>query len=133
MPGQDSLLAQLRLHGVVVERLTSRLDARGEQFTVDSVSKLPPADGHADVRVAGSWAAGDHVIGEPGDLIVRGAQPLGVLSVILLEPMCDDGLTAWNYFDAALESLMKSTDASGRLFPVARIASPISATTRIVP
>jgi hypothetical protein len=133
MPGQDSLLAQLRLHGVVVERLTSRLDSRGEQFTVDAVAKLPPADGHADVRVTGNWTASDHVFGEPGDLIVRGAQPLGVLSVILLEPMCDDGLAAWNYFDAALEPMMKSGDAASRLFPLARITSPISATTRIVP
>src|SRR5471030_2180394 len=74
MPGQDSLIAQLRLHGVVVERLTSRLDLRGEQFTVDSVGKLPPGDGHSDIRVTGAWSASDHVIGEPGDYIVRGAQ-----------------------------------------------------------
>jgi hypothetical protein len=133
MPGQDSLIAELRLHGVVVERLTSRLDARGEQFTVDSVTKLPPGDGHSDIRVTGAWSANDHVTGEAGDYIVRGAQPLGVLSVILLEPMCDDGLAAWNYFDAALEPMMKSSDASARLFPVARIDAPITATTRIVP
>ena len=133
MPGQDSLIAELRLHGIVVERLTSRLDARGEQFTVDSVTKLPPGDGHSDIRVTGAWSASDHVTGDAGDYIVRGAQPLGVLSVILLEPMCDDGLTAWNYFDAALEPMMKSTDASTRMFPVARIDGPVSAATRIVP
>jgi hypothetical protein len=130
MPGQDSLVAELRLHGVVVERLTSRLDARGEQFTVDSVTKLPPGDGHSDIRVTGVWNAGDHVVGEPGDYIVRGAQPLGVLSVILLEPMCDDGLAAWNYFDAALEALMKTADHT---LPVARITAPINVTTRIIP
>jgi hypothetical protein len=133
MPRQDSLIAELRLHGVVVERLTSRLESRGEQFTVDSVVTLPPGDGHSDIRVTGTWNASDHVTGEAGDYIVRGAQPLGVLSVILLEPMCDDGLTAWNYFDAALEPMMKSTDALGRVFPVARIDAPITATTRIVP
>jgi hypothetical protein len=133
MPGQDSLIAQLRLHGVVVERLTSRVDARGAQFTVDSVSKLPPADGHSDVRVVGTWNSSDHVTGEPGDFVVRGGQPLGVLSVILLEPMCDDGLTAWNYFDATLEPMMKATEPSSRLFPVARIDGPVTATTRIVP
>jgi hypothetical protein len=133
MPGQDSLIAQLRLHGVVVERLTSRLDARGEQFTVDSVMKLPPGDGHSDVRVVGSWSASDHVVGEAGDYVVRGAQPLGVLSVILLEPLCDDGLTAWNYFDAALEPMTKQADAAARVFPVARINAPLTVTTRIVP
>ncbi len=133
MPGQDSLIAQLRLHGVVVERLTSRLDLRGEQFSVDSVMKLPPGDGHSDIRVTGTWTASDHVVGEPGDYIVRGAQPLGVLSVILLEPMCDDGLTAWNYFDLALDPMMKSADAPARIFPVARITAAVNVTTRIVP
>ena len=133
MPGRDSLIAELRLHGIVVERLTSRLDARGEQFTVDSVATLPPGDGHSDIRVTGAWSASDHVTGEAGDYIVRGTQPLGVLSVILLEPMCDDGLTAWNYFDAALAPMMKSTDATARVFPVARIDDPVTAATRIVP
>jgi hypothetical protein len=133
MPGQDSLIAQLRLHGVVVERLTSRLDLRGEQFTVDSVIKLPPGDGHSDIRVAGTWAASDHVTGEPGDYIVRSAQQLGILSVILLEPLCDDGLTAWNYFDAALDPMMKSADPSARVFPVARITAAVNVTTRLVP
>ena len=133
MPGQDSLLAELRLHGVVVERLTSGLDARGELFTVDSVGKLPPADGHSDVRVSGRWSASDHVTGEPGDYVVRGAQPLGVLAVILLEPLCDDGLAAWNYFDAALDQLLKLPGAASRVFPVARITAPFASTTRIVP
>jgi hypothetical protein len=131
MPGQDSLLAELRLHGVVVERLTSRLDARGELFSVDSVTKLPPGDAHSDIRVSGTWASNDHVTGEPGDYIVRGAQPLGVLSVILLEPLCDDGLTAWNYFDAALAEIM--APSTSRTFPVARITAPINVTTRIIP
>jgi hypothetical protein len=47
--------------------------------------------------------------------------------------MCDDGLAAWNYFDAALEAMMKSPDAAGRLLPLARITAPVTATTRIVP
>ncbi len=133
MAGQDSLIAQLRLHGIVVERLTSRLDSRGEQFAIDSMKKLPPGDGHSDIRLDGTWSASDHVAGEPGDYLVRGAQALGVLSVILLEPQCDDGLTAWNYFDAALEPIMKLTSAADRVFPVARITVPLAVTTRIVP
>jgi hypothetical protein len=133
MPGQDSLIAELRLHGVAVERLTSPLDARGEQFTVDSVTKLPPADGHSDVRVFGAWNPSDHVTGDAGEYIVRTSQPLGVLSVILLEPLCDDGLTAWNYFDAALAPMMKSADAAARVYPVARIDGPVTATSRIIP
>jgi hypothetical protein len=133
MQGADSLVAQLRLHGVAVDRLLSRLDARGEQFTVDSLLKLPPRDGHSDVRLEGKWAAVDHVEGEPGDYIVRGTQPLGVLAVILLEPQCDDGLTTWDFFNAALEPLMKAPDTATRVFPVARILGPFTASTRLVP
>ena len=131
--GTDSLIAQLRLHGVVVERLSAGLESRGEQFSVDSVLKLPPRDGHSDVRVEGRWAAADRVVGEPGDYVVRSSQQLGVLAAILLEPQCDDGLTAWNFFDAALDALMRSSDASARIFPVARVTAPLVVPTRIVP
>jgi dipeptidyl-peptidase 4 len=131
--GTDSLLAQLRLHGVVVERLSSRLDARGEQFAVDSLRKLPARDGHSDVRVEGKWTAAEHVVGEAGDYVVRTAQPLGVLAAILLEPQCDDGLTAWNFFDAALEPLMRLPEASARVFPVARITGALVVSSRLLP
>ena len=130
--GSDSLIAQLRLHGVVVERLSARLESKGEQFTVDTFQKLPPRDGHSDVRLEGRWAPAE-LVGEPGDYLVRGSQPLGILAVILLEPLCDDGLTAWNFFDAALESLMKPGSASPHIFPVARITSAFTAPTRVIP
>jgi len=131
--GTDSLLAQLRLHGVRVERLSARLDARGEQFAVDSLRKLPARDGHSDVRLEGRWTATDHLIGEAGDYVVRASQPLGVLAAILLEPQCDDGLTAWNFFDAALEPLMRIPDAAARIFPVARITGALVAPSRLIP
>jgi hypothetical protein len=130
--GSDSLIAQLRLHGVVVERLSARLESKGEQFTVDTLLRLPPRDGHSDVRLEGRWAAAD-VVGEPGDYVVRGSQPLGILAVILLEPMCDDGLTAWNFFDAALESLMKPAGVAARIFPVARMTAAFAVPTHIIP
>jgi hypothetical protein len=130
--GSDSLIAQLRLHGVVVERLSAHLRAKGEQFTVDTIMRLQPRDGHSDVRLEGRWSAAE-LIGEPGDHLVRGAQPLGVLAAILLEPLCDDGLTAWNFFDAALEGLTKSPSPSARIFPVGRITTAFATPTRIVP
>ncbi|HVT39853.1 MAG TPA: M14 family metallopeptidase [Gemmatimonadaceae bacterium] len=133
MPGSDSLVAQLRLHGVAVERLVSGLDAKGEQFMIDSLARLSPRDGHSDVRLEGKWTAVDRLKGEAGEYIVRGTQPLGVLAAILLEPQCDDGLTTWDFFNAALEPLMKSLDAASRVFPVVRLAGPLAASTRLVP
>ena len=133
MPGMDSLLAQLRLHGLAVERVTSRFAAKGEQFTVDSMMKLPQRDGHADVRLEGRWAPTDGLVGDVGDYIVRASQQLGVLSAILLEPQCDDGLTAWDFFNASLDPLMKMPDAAARVFPVARIRGSYVAATRLIP
>ena len=68
-----------------------------------------------------------------GDYIVRASQQLGVLSAILLEPQCDDGLTAWDFFNAALDPLMKMPDAAARIFPVTRIRGPFVASTRLIP
>jgi hypothetical protein len=38
-----------------------------------------------------------------GSLVVTTKQPLGRLASYLLEPESDDGLTTWNFFDAALK------------------------------
>ena len=40
---------------------------------------------------------------EPGTYFVRTSQPLGLLAAYLLEPESDDGLVAWNFFDAFLQ------------------------------
>jgi hypothetical protein len=56
-----------------------------------------------------------------GSWIVRTSQPLGLLSIYLLEPQSDDGLVTWNFFDATLRG--------GGAYPVLRVMSdprPIS-------
>ena len=50
-----------------------------------------------------------------GTLVVRTAQPLGVLASYLLEPRSEDGLTTWNFFDRGL--------TENREFPVLRVVS----------
>ena len=131
--GTDSLLAQLRLHGVSVERLLTGFRSDGEQFTIDSLLKLPPRDGHRDVRLEGKWAASDAIEGAKGDYIVRTSQPLGMLAAILLEPQSDDGLVTWDLFNAALENVMKGPDIAAHVFPVWRILGPFTAATRLLP
>jgi len=56
-----------------------------------------------------------------GTIVVRSAQPLGTLAAFLLEPECEDGLGAWNFFDDGL--------AAGGDFPVLRLARPVSLKT----
>jgi hypothetical protein len=108
----------LRLHGVVVERLEGDLPVRLERFTIDSVIRAPRAfQRHNEVRVEGRWSRETGTL-PAGTLVVRTGQPLSILAAYLLEPESDDGLTTWNFFDAALRA--------GGMHPVVRVAQPVA-------
>jgi hypothetical protein len=50
-------------------------------------------------------------------MVIRTGQPLSIVAAYLLEPESDDGLTTWNFFDAALRT--------GDAHPVMRVAQPV--------
>jgi hypothetical protein len=75
---------------------------------------------HRLTRLEGRWTAGT-VQAPAGAYVVRTAQPLGVVGVIMLEPESDDGLTAWNFFDELL--------GVGRAFPVLRARAAVTSAT----
>jgi hypothetical protein len=117
--GTDSVVAMLRKHGVVVERLRAAWSGAGETFVVDSIVRGNNRfEGHNEVRLEGTWNAGT-VEAATGAYVVRTSQPLGVLATVLLEPESDDGLTTWNFLDALL--------AVGREYPVLRARAPVNA------
>jgi hypothetical protein len=68
------------------------------------------------VRVEGRW---DPVVLElpRGAIVIPSQQPLALLAAILLEPESDDGLTTWNFLDAAL--------TLGAPHPVQRLLAPL--------
>jgi hypothetical protein len=114
-PADTSAITLARLHGLEVSRLTTewRGDA-GPQFVVDStVIATQPFEGHRLVRLVGRWEAGRPVALAAGTVVVRVAQPLGVLAMYLLEPESDDGLVAWDV----------GARSSGRVPPVIRLAT----------
>ena len=122
--GTDSVIAMLRMHGVVVERLRAPWNGAGETFAIDSVIKNRNVfEGHNEVRLEGKWNPGT-IEASTGAYVVRTSQPLGVLATVLLEPESDDGLTTWNFFDALL--------AVGRDYPVMRARAPVNAPAWIV-
>jgi hypothetical protein len=59
-----------------------------------------------------------------GTIIVRTAQPLGILACYLLEPESDDGLVDWNFFDQYLEA--------GKTFPVYKLMQNVNAASRLM-
>lgn len=121
-PGAAEIAARLQAHGISVERTTGPWRARVEAFTVDSVVTAPRAfQGHHEVRLEGRWSERDTTI-LAGSYLVDTAQPLGILSAILLEPESDDGLATWNAFDRDLQR--------GALFPVSRVHVPLAVARR---
>jgi len=116
--GDTAVVALLRLHGIVVQRVVADTVAPAESFRVDSVVRAAtPFQGHRTTRVTGVWVvAGATLPLHVGDWLVPGAQPLGALAVYLLEPDSDDGLVTWNLFDADLRP--------GAGYPVRRLGPP---------
>jgi hypothetical protein len=116
-PSDTAAINLARRHGLEVARVTAewRGDA-GPQFIVDStVIGTQAFEGHRLVRLVGRWEPGRPVTLAPGTIVVRTAQPLGVLAMYLLEPESDDGLVAWDVGG-------RSSGSAGTA-PVIRLAS----------
>ncbi|MGB9907491.1 MAG: M14 family metallopeptidase [Candidatus Saccharicenans sp.] len=95
---KDRLLA----HGLLVESLTAEVSLEVEVFLPKELKAAErPFQGHRLNQIKGEYKK------EPrnfpaGTLLVRTAQPLGILAACLLEPESDDGLVVWNFFDRYL-------------------------------
>lgn len=114
---QGVVIAKLLDHGIRLARLSRDVDLDVEHYGIDSVSAVKrnayvqPAQ-RSETQLSVTSRAGRASF-PAGTTVVRTGQPLGNLIVYLLEPQSDDGLVAWNYFDAALEE--------GRQFPIVRV------------
>ena len=92
---------------------------------IDSAYQSPrPFQGHQETRLAGRWEPTDTLTLDPAMYVVRGAQPLGILALYLLEPQSDDGLVTWNFLDAWLRP--------GGRYPIARVVERIPVALRQV-
>jgi len=116
------IVDKLRQHGIAVEELTASLTTEVTSFVVDTVARAQrPFQGHHEVTLKGEYVT-DRQSLPAGTIVVRLAQPLGRLAAYLLEPESDDGLVAWNFFDAWLES--------GKVAPVRKIMGVVEMATR---
>jgi hypothetical protein len=119
------LLEPLRRHGLFIEQAIERATVHADRFMIDSVVQNPrPFQGHQETRLAGRGESTDTLTVDPAMYVVRGAQPLGILALYLLEPQSDDGLVTWNFLDAWLRP--------GGPYPVARIVDRIPVALRQV-
>lgn len=116
LPGHADAIALLRRHGIPMRPATAgdvTDAARLSEFVIDSVKHARvPFQGHHEARVYGEWRSSTAPFPE-GATLVPATGRLAALAAYLLEPRSDDGLLAWNVFDAGLHR--------GSVYPVLRL------------
>ena len=96
------VVSTLKSHGILVERLTESAMLAVASFTPDTLESSDSLfQGHHLNRLQGTYETRERAF-PAGTLYVSAAQPLSHLVAYLLEPECDDGLFAWNFFDRYL-------------------------------
>jgi hypothetical protein len=99
---EESVVSNLRKHGVQIEQLDSEITLEVDQFTLDSLKGSSRLNqGHYTNEVSGSFSEVTKMFPK-GTWVVRTEQKLGNLAAYLLEPQADDGLMKWNFFDRYL-------------------------------
>lgn len=96
------VLDLLKIHGIRFDRIPDSAALTVERF---SISQLTPAErlnqGHYTNRVKGEFIEESRRF-PPGTVVIMTAQPLGGLAAYLLEPLSDDSMLLWNFFDRYL-------------------------------
>lgn len=100
----EHIIATLRVHGVELREPTGPAICEIEQYEIESVkiSEKPYQGRHsAALRVRAQHRSRTL---DAEYVLVPTAQRLGRLAVYLLEPECEDGLAAWNFFGEELRA-----------------------------
>ncbi|MFT5290688.1 MAG: dipeptidyl-peptidase-4 [Planctomycetota bacterium] len=107
-------LETLRAHGIEVQSLSSDTLLELQVYTVDGLERAEREyEGHNLVQLEVSSNTLTRSL-PAGTLVVQTGQALGSLAAHLLEPLAEDGLGAWNFFDDTLRV--------GGEFPVLRLS-----------
>jgi hypothetical protein len=121
-PSYTKAIDVLRRHGIEAAELSKETELETENYRLDKVSRSSsPFQRHRLVKVDATARPVRRRV-PAGTVVIRTDQPLGTLAVVLLEPMGEDGLTTWNFFDAGL--------TEGGDFPVMRLPRSTDLPTR---
>jgi dipeptidyl-peptidase-4 len=92
----------LKTQGIRIEKLAEPSKIEVERFEISGLSGSPSLNqGHYTNSIKGRFV-NDTINFPSGTIVVRTAQPLANLAAYLLEPLSNDGLITWNYFDRYL-------------------------------
>src|SRR5439155_9172350 len=122
--GMQVVLDKLLAHGITVEELTAPATLEVKVFRIEEVTKKQRLfEGHHEITLRGNYED-EKLEFAQGTLLVRGAQPLGLLAAYLLEPESDDGLVTWNFLDSFLEE--------GKTYPIYKLTQNVNLATRVI-
>jgi len=122
--GLNRVTEKLRAHGIAVEELTEPATLAVESFVIRKVERKERLfEGHHEVSLEGSYENRERSFA-PGTLLIRTAQPLGLLAAYLLEPESEDGLVTWNFLDAYLEA--------GKDYPICKLVNKPKLASRLL-
>lgn len=108
-----SAVELMRRHGIKVERLMIDWDGPAQSFTISEKNQdASPFQGHRLLRLEGKFSPANVRV-PAGTLLVRTAQPLGLLAFHLLEPEMTDGLATWGFLGEKLDA--------GNTYPVLKL------------
>ncbi|HEK85745.1 MAG TPA: hypothetical protein ENO29_05270 [Candidatus Aminicenantes bacterium] len=118
-----NIVKKLLAHGLLVEELTEEQSLKVETFTPTEIKSGERAyQGHHLNQVKGSYQQELRKF-PSGSLLIKTAQPLGYLAAYLLEPLSDDGLIVWNFFDSYLVGQWQRGFSE---VPVYRLLQPVN-------
>jgi hypothetical protein len=120
-----AILPILHVHGIVVERLSAPATVMAQAFNVDSLVDRGRSETSRMLKdVGGTWDTPSGHVLPAGTYVVRAGQPYGLVAFYLLEPMSEDGLAQWSFYDDVL--------APHSDFPILRVTRPATIRARIV-
>lgn len=116
----ETIAKKLEEHGITVNQVIKKIKIEGDEFVITkfSQSEREGYGGHKTVTLDGDFRLVKKVY-PAGSYYVDLAQPLAWLIFYLMEPLSDDGLVYWNYFDEFLKKAGVENDTVA--FPVMKI------------
>ncbi len=118
IPADNSrCLDRLRMHGVQLQTMTQDQELEIEYEIVRDIQRANQRfQQHAMVKLDTEMRRESRKI-SAGMVLVRTAQPLGLVAAYLLEARSNDGLVTWNFLDSQL--------LVGHEYPILRINDPV--------
>ena len=102
LPGADGVVANLRAHGIIVEKLVEGCRVNAEHFQIEKIELARAIfQGHVQHSFTGHNETSEVEV-PAGSVFVDMHQRLARLVPVLLEPSSSDSLAAWGFFDRVI-------------------------------